>query len=60
MAKARCSSIRLKLLKIGARVTVTTRKVWVSLASSYPYEALFAHCYERLRNHAGAPPPALA
>lgn len=60
MAKARCSSIRLELLKIGGRVTVTTSKVWVSRASSNCYEVLFAHCYERLRHLAGTPPPTLA
>ena len=34
--------------KIGARVRVTVRKVWVSLASSHPAEPVFAHAYERL------------
>ena len=49
MAKAQCGTIRLKLLKIGARVRVTVRKVWVSLASSYPYEDLFARAYDGLQ-----------
>ena len=44
-----CSTLRLKLLKIGARVRVTARKVWVSLAISYPYEALFACAYDQLQ-----------
>jgi hypothetical protein len=39
---AQCGTIRLKLLKIGAQVRVTVRKVWVSLSGSYPYAALFA------------------
>ena len=52
LANAYCGTIRLRLLKIGARVRVTVRKVWVSLASSHPAEPLFAHAYERLR----APP----
>ena len=30
------STIRTKLLKIGAQIRVTVRKVWVSMASSYP------------------------
>ena len=42
LEKARCVTIRLKLLKIGAQVRVTVRKVWVSLAGSYPRAALFA------------------
>jgi hypothetical protein len=49
MARAQCGTIRLKLLKIGARVRVTVRKVWVSLASSYPYEDLFARAHDALQ-----------
>ncbi len=49
LANAYCGTIRLRLLKIGARIRVTVRKVWVSLASSHPAEATFAHAYERLR-----------
>ncbi len=33
-------TMRLKLLKIGAQVRVTTRKVWLSFSESYPYAAL--------------------
>ena len=47
-ANARCDTIRLKLFKIGARVRVTVRKVWVSLAEGYPYQRLFAQVYHRL------------
>ena len=49
LATAYCSTLRLKLLKIGARVRVTVRKVWVSLASSHPAESIFALAHERLR-----------
>ncbi len=48
MAKAQCGTLRLRLLKIGALVRVTARKIWVSLAEGYPYEALFALIYEKL------------
>ena len=48
LAKAQCSTIRLKLLKIGALIRITVRKVWVSLASGYPYVALFRQVYEKL------------
>ena len=48
-AKAQAQTIRLKLLKIGAQVRVSVRKVWISLASSYPYQALFEMLYQRLR-----------
>jgi len=48
LAQAQCSSIRLKLLKIGALIRITVRKVWVSLASGYPYVSLFRQVYEKL------------
>ena len=49
LAKAQCHTIRLKLLKIGARVRFTVRKVWVSLSESYPYAALFARVVANIR-----------
>jgi hypothetical protein len=48
LAKAQCSTIRLKVLKIGALIRITVRKVWVSLAGGYPYVALFQQIYEKL------------
>lgn len=48
LAQATCGSIRLKLLKIGAQITVSVRRVKIALASSYPLQALFALAYERL------------
>jgi hypothetical protein len=42
---ARCDTIRLKVLKIGAQVRVTYRKVWVALAESYPWRTLFAQIW---------------
>jgi hypothetical protein len=49
MAKAQCNTIRLKLLKIGAQIKVTVRKVWVSLAGGYPYVELFQQVYRNLQ-----------
>lgn len=48
MAHAQCDTIRLKLLKIGARIRVTVRKVWVSMTESYPYQRLFEQVHRRL------------
>lgn len=48
LAKAQCSTMRLKLLKVGALIRITVRKVWISLASGYPYVALFWQVYEKL------------
>ena len=49
MAAAQCNTIRLKLLKVGAQVKVTVRKVWVSLAGGYPYADLFYQVFRNLR-----------
>ena len=48
LAKAQCGTIRLKLLKIGAQIRVTVRKVWVSLAEGYPYRDIFDQVYAHL------------
>ncbi len=49
LARAQSDTIRLKLLKIGAQVRITVRKVWLSLSQSYPYARLFRQVYENLR-----------
>jgi Transposase DDE domain group 1 len=49
MAQAEVNTIRLRLLKIGALVRVSTRKIWVSLASAHPIARLFAQVYATLR-----------
>ena len=49
LATAQVGAIRLKLLKIGALVRVTVRKVWVRMATSYPSQALFAQVLQHLR-----------
>ncbi len=58
LAKARCDTLRLKLLKIGAQVRVTVRRVWFSLAESYPYQALFAQVFDNLIRWRPLPPTA--
>mgnify|MGYP001178112887 CR=1 FL=1 len=50
LAHAQCDTIRLKLLKVGAQIRVTVRKVWVSLSQSWPYREIFAMVYQQLRN----------
>jgi Transposase DDE domain group 1 len=49
LASAQCSTIRLKLLKVGAQVQVTVRRVWFRMAGGYPYPDVFAHVYENLQ-----------
>jgi hypothetical protein len=48
LAKAQCTTIRLTLLKIGARIRVTVRKVWLALASGCPHAALFVQVHAKL------------
>ena len=48
LAQAQCSTIRRKVLKIGALIRITVRRVWVSLAGGYPYVTLFRQVYEKL------------
>lgn len=48
LARAQASTIRLKLLKIGAVVLRNTRRVRLLLASSYPYQALFGQVLKAL------------
>jgi hypothetical protein len=48
MAQAQCQTIRLRLLKIGALVQVTVRKVWVRLASSCPSANVFREAFGNL------------
>ena len=49
LAEAQVSTIRTKLLKIGAQIRVTVRKVWVSMASSYPWQDLYQKVWVNLR-----------
>jgi trans-2-enoyl-CoA reductase len=49
LAQAQVSTIRTKLLKIGAQVRVSVRKVWVSMASSYPWQGLYQQVWTNLR-----------
>lgn len=49
LAEAQVSTIRTKLLKIGAQIRVTVRKVWVSMASSYPWQGLYQQVWMNLQ-----------
>jgi len=49
LADAQVSTIRTKLLKIRAQIRVTVRKVWVSMASSYPWQDLYQQVWTNLR-----------
>jgi hypothetical protein len=49
LAHAQVSTIRTKLLKIGAQVRVSVRKVWISMASSYPWQSVYQQTWSNLR-----------
>ncbi len=49
LAQAQVSTIRTKLLKIGAQIRVTVRKVWVSMASAFPWQDLYQQVWANLR-----------
>jgi hypothetical protein len=48
LARATVGTVRLKLLKVAAQVSVSVRRVYVRLSSAYPWQALFRLCYRRL------------
>jgi DDE family transposase len=49
LEKAQCPSIRLKVLKIGAQVHVTVRRVWIRMAAGYPYKEAFQQAFDNLQ-----------
>jgi DDE family transposase len=49
MAHAQVQTIRLRLLKIGAQFRITVRRIWISLAASYPHQQLFRLAWAALR-----------
>ena len=49
LARAQCHTIRLKLLKIGARVTISVRRVVIHMATGYPHQGLFNKALTRIQ-----------
>src|SRR5438309_11183688 len=48
LADATCGTIRRKLLKIGALVTLSVRRIKFAMASGCPYKAVFATAHRAL------------
>ncbi len=48
LAMASCMSLRLKLLKIGATVTRSTRRIRLAMASGFPLQETFAIAHRKL------------
>ncbi len=49
LAQAQATTIRLKVLRIGALIRVTVRKVWIALAGGYPYQEVWARIWAQLQ-----------
>lgn len=49
LATSTCGTIRLKLLKIGAQVRVSVRRIKIAMASAYPYAHEFTLAHARIR-----------
>lgn len=49
LAAAQCDTIRLKLLKIGAVVRCSVRRVSVSLSEAYPFRDVFERVWRRIQ-----------
>lgn len=49
LAQMQIQQLRLRLLKIGAQVIQTARRVWFSLASGYPWRDIFILAHRRLK-----------
>jgi hypothetical protein len=54
LATAQVNTLHLKLLKIGARIRETSRRLWAHLASGYPYHELLAGLLPNLRASPGS------
>jgi hypothetical protein len=55
LAHATVGTIRLKLLKIGALVKLSVRRVRVAMASGCPYQDVFAHAYGAIARLGASP-----
>jgi hypothetical protein len=49
LERAQCTTIRLKLLKSGAQVHITVRRVWIRMAAGYPYKEAFQQAFDNLQ-----------
>ncbi len=54
LERATVGSLRLKLLKVAAQVSVSVRRVYVQLCSAFPLQEVFRRCHRRLMELAPA------
>jgi hypothetical protein len=48
LAAAQATTIRERLLKIGARVRITVRRIWVSLSEAHPLRDIFSRAFNSI------------
>lgn len=49
LAQAQVGTIRTKLLKIGARVLISVRRIQIAISTGCPFQAVFATAYRKLQ-----------
>ena len=49
LAKATVGTIRLTLLKLGAKITVSVRRIVIAIASACPHQDILAIAYQRIQ-----------
>lgn len=49
LAQAQCDTIRVKLLKIGATIEVSVRRVVLAMSEAFPFQTIFQDAWENLR-----------
>lgn len=54
LAHAQCDTIRGKLLKLGATVQVSVRRVLLALSEAFPFQTIFRRAWENLRALGGS------
>ena len=55
LANAQCGTIRVRLLKLGAQVRVSVRRVWISFSESFPAQGLFLTALRHIQASAALP-----
>ena len=51
LAKATCGTLRLKLLKLGAQIKVSVRRILIHFASACPYQEIFHQAWQHLQHY---------
>jgi hypothetical protein len=49
LSQAQCDTIRVKLLKIGATIQVSVRRVVLAMSEAFPFQTIFQRAWENLR-----------